>query len=83
MTSIRWRSPEDHKLSLFAMPGIPKRVPTEGSFTLSVVLKDGTTGQPVPEVTVYGVGEAGVAYQAVTDQDGKASLQTLESSLLQ
>src|SRR5262245_26489464 len=66
---------EDEELQLFGMPGLPERVPTEGNFSLSVVVKDSTTGQPIPNVTVYGVG-AGVAYKSLTDKKGQATLQT-------
>jgi subtilisin family serine protease len=71
---------EDEKLELFGMPGLPFRLVPEGSYALSVKVSDSTTGKPVADVTVYGIG-SGPAYKAVTDENGAATLHTVEASL--
>jgi subtilisin family serine protease len=72
----------DEELQLFAMPGLPKIVPTEGVHSLPVVVTDSTDSKPIPNVTIYGIGR-GVAYKAVTDERGTATLQTYDRSLAQ
>ncbi len=72
---------EDEPLELFTMPGLPPRLPGFEGFSIAVTVKDQTTGKPVPDVTVYGIG-AGIAYQAVTDAKGQANLQTHEPQLV-
>jgi subtilisin family serine protease len=71
---------EDEPLKMFAMPGLPARIPTEGPYTLTIGVKDATEGKPVPDVTVYGIG-TGVAYKGVTDAQGQATIQVHESTL--
>lgn len=71
---------EDQELQLFAMPGIPARVPTDGAFELTVTVTDAADNKPLANVTVYGIG-SGVAYKSVTDADGKAVIQAFEPTL--
>lgn len=71
---------EDQELKLFAMPGLPERVPDEGTYTLTVEVKDAADGKPVPNATVYGIG-SGVAYRGVSDAEGKAVIQAYEPRL--
>ncbi len=47
----------------------------------AIFVKDGTTGKPVPQVTIYGIG-ARPAYKAVTAGQGNATLVTNEASLV-
>ena len=71
---------EDQPLQLFAMPGLPGRVPIEGPFSLPVSVADAANGTPLSNVTIYGLG-TDVTYKAVTDGKGKATLETREQRL--
>ena len=71
---------EDSPLDLFAMPGIPKRVPAGTTHSLSVEVEDETDGKPIANVTVYGIG-TGVSYKAVTDAKGQAIIKAYEPAL--
>ena len=71
---------EDEELELFGMPGLPERVPSDGQFTLSVAVRDADTGEAVPNVTIYGIGQ-GVAYKALTNEEGRAELRVYETNL--
>jgi len=75
---------EDQELKMYGMPGIPPRVPSAAeAVAFPVVVKDANTGAPVPNVTIYGIGAAEVAYKAVTDEKGQATLQSYEPTLVQ
>jgi subtilisin family serine protease len=71
---------EDQELELFPMPGLPDVVPAEGSFSRRVRVLEAGSGAPVPDATLYGVGQ-GPAYKALTGADGTADLQTAEAAL--
>jgi subtilisin family serine protease len=71
---------EDEALRLFAMPGLPERVPTEGRSTQIVQVKDANSGKPVRHVVIYGIGDR-VAYRAVTNAKGQATLEAFEPRL--
>jgi Subtilase family len=71
---------EDQELKLLGMPGLPNVVPQEGSYTLSIVVTNANSGQPISNVTVYGTGN-GVTYRADSDEQGRVTLQTNESRL--
>ncbi|HVG17478.1 MAG TPA: S8 family serine peptidase, partial [Blastocatellia bacterium] len=73
---------EDQELEMYPMPGLPQEVVSQGQFSLRVVVKDSNTGRPVPNVTIFGVGQ-GPAYRATTDGHGRAVLETNEDFLSQ
>jgi subtilisin family serine protease len=72
---------EDPELEMFPMPGLPEVVSQGESFSRDILVKDSTNGKPISNVTIFGVG-SGPAYKAVTDAQGRATLQTNEASLV-
>ena len=63
---------EDVPLELYhPMPGLPAVVSGEGRFRLSLTVRDARTGEGLPNVTVYAIGE-GPAYKGETGPDGRA-----------
>src|SRR5688572_20506513 len=56
---------EDQGLLLFPMPGLPQPARGKGTFSLQVAVRDSSSGRPIPEATIIGVGD-GVSYRAVT-----------------
>lgn len=72
---------EDQPLQLFKPPGYAAALAAvEGKFALRVNVRDETTGAPLPNVTLYGIGEA-ANFKAVTDQKGNATLKSFEDFL--
>lgn len=64
---------EDAELQPGGPPGLPPTVACSGEYALHVVVSDATTGQPVPNVALYGI-TSGVAYRAITGEGGTATL---------
>jgi subtilisin family serine protease len=73
---------EDVPLQLYGMPGLPfLRAPSDRSYALAVNVRDQVDGRPLPNVTLFGVAQSGLAYEALTNEDGEAVLRTSESPL--
>lgn len=73
---------EDEPLQLYGMPGIsPLRAPSDKSYTLDVNVRDQVDGKPLANVTLFGVAQSGLTYEALTNEDGHAVLRTCESPL--
>ena len=71
---------EDQELRLVANLGWSDCFTGHGEFSLPIEITDSTTGRPVSDVRVYGVGRH-ATYETTTDDRGAARLQTLERSL--
>lgn len=71
---------EDQPLELFGIPGLPPRIDAEGQFRREVLVRDQRTGQPVPGVSVYGIGQ-GLAHRCKTSSEGRTVLATRERSV--
>lgn len=71
---------EDQELDMFPMPGLPEVISAGETFARHIVVKDALSGQALPHVTLYGIGD-GPAYKAVTDAAGEATLWTNEAAL--
>lgn len=71
---------EDQDLQLFPMPSLPRLVADDGAFARQVAVADSSSGRPVPNATIIGVGD-GASYRAVTDDAGRATLHAHEPVL--
>lgn len=63
---------EDRPLDLYAMPGLPPIMPAVAADAWEVTVTD-EAGQPIPDCTVFAVGED-VGFRGDTGEDGKAQL---------
>lgn len=71
---------EDHRLTPFPMPQLPTVVLADDGVSLQVSVRDAATGRPIPDVTIFGIGETG-AYKASTNALGQATLYCAEAQL--
>jgi hypothetical protein len=71
---------ENRPLDLYAMPGLPPRVPGGAAHDLTATVVDEVSKKPIGDVTVYCAG-TGVMYQGVTNEKGKAVVKVLEDGV--
>ena len=74
---------EDRELQLFSpIPGLAAVVPNDKPLVLSIQVSDAESGEPVPDATVFCVGNQ-VTYKGISNQKGLVEVRLFEELLSQ